>query len=58
VGKPEGNRPFGRPRHSWEDCINIDLQEAGCMGKDWIDVARDRERWRAVLNVVINLKFS
>ena len=58
VGKPEGKRPLGRPKHSWEDYIKIDLQEVGCGGKDWIDLAHDRERWQALLNVVMNLKVS
>jgi hypothetical protein len=44
VGKPEGKRPPGRPRHSWEDNIYMDLQEVGCGGVDWIDVAQDMDR--------------
>ena len=58
VGKPEGKRPLGRPRHSWEDYIKIDLQEVGRGGKDWIDLAHDREIWQALLSVVMNLKVS
>jgi len=56
VGKPEGKRPFGRPRHRWEDSIKMDLQEVGCGGMDWIRLAQDRDRWRALVNVVINLQ--
>ena len=43
VGKPEGKRPLGRPRHRWEDNIKMDLQEVGCGGMDWIELAQDRE---------------
>ena len=45
VGKPEGNRPLGRPRRRWEDNMKMDLQEVGCGGMDWIDVAQDRDNW-------------
>jgi len=55
VGKPEGKRPLGRPRHRWEDNIKMDVQEVGCGGMDWIELAQDRDRWRAVVNVVMNL---
>jgi len=55
VGKPEGKRPLGRPRHRWEDDIKMDLQEVGCGGRDWIKLAQDRDRWRALLNAVMNL---
>ena len=48
VGKPEGMRPLGRPRHRWEDNIKMDLQEVGCGGMDWIELAQDRDRWRAL----------
>jgi hypothetical protein len=58
VRKPKGKRPLGRPRHSWEDYIKTDLQEVGCGGMDWIDLAHDRERWWALLNVVMKLKVS
>ena len=50
MGKPEGKRPLGRPRRRWEDNIKMDLQELGCGGMDWIDVAQDRDRWRALVN--------
>ena len=45
VGKPEGRRPLGRPRCRWEDNIKTDLQEVGCGGLDWIELAQDRDRW-------------
>jgi hypothetical protein len=56
VGRPEGKRPLERPRHRWEDNIKMDLQEVewGCM--DWIDMAQDKNRWQAVVNVVMNLR--
>jgi hypothetical protein len=53
VGKPEGRRPLGRPRHIWEDNINTDLQEVECGGIDWIELAQDRDRWRALVNSVM-----
>ena len=49
-GKPEGKRPLGRPRYRWEDNIETDLQEVGCGGVGWIELAQDRDRWRAVVN--------
>jgi hypothetical protein len=49
VGKPEGKRPLGRPRHRWEDRIRIDLREIGLGGVDWIRLSQDRDRWRAVM---------
>ena len=55
VGKPEGNRPLGKPRRRWEDNIKMDLQEVGCEGMDWIDLAQDTESWRALVNAVMNL---
>jgi hypothetical protein len=55
VGKPEGKWPLGRPRRRWESNIKIDLQEVGC-GVDWIELAQDRDRWRALVNVVMNLR--
>ena len=54
VGEPEEKRPLGRPRRRWEDNIKMDLQEVGCGGKDWTELARDRERWRAFVNAVRN----
>jgi hypothetical protein len=56
VGRPEGRRPLGRPRRRWEDDIKLDLQEVGWGGMDWIDMAQDRDRWRALVNVVMNLR--
>jgi len=56
VGKPEGKRPLGRPRHKWEDNIKMDLKEVGCGGMDWIELAQDRDRWRTLMNVVMNLR--
>jgi len=56
VGKHEGKRPFGRPRCRWEDNIKIDLQEVGCGGMDWIELAQDRGRWQALVNAVINFR--
>ena len=55
VGKPEGKRQLGRPRCRWED-IKMDLQEMGCGGMDWIELAQDRDRWRALVNAVMNLR--
>jgi hypothetical protein len=54
LGKPERKRPLGRPRRRWEDNIKVDLQEVGCEDMDWIDVAQNRDRWRALVNAVIN----
>ena len=54
--KPEGKRPYGKPRRSWENNINIDLQEVGCGVMDWIEVAQDMDRWRALVNAVMNLR--
>jgi len=58
VGKPEGKRPLGRPRRRWEDNIKMDLREVGCGGLDWIELAEDRDRWPALVNVVMNLPVS
>jgi hypothetical protein len=55
VGKPEVKRPLGRPRRRWEDNIKMDLQEVG-RGMDWIDLAQDRDRWRALVSTVMNLR--
>jgi len=55
VGKPEGKRPLGRPRRKWEDNIKMDLQEVG-RGGDWMELAQDRDRWRALVNTVMNLR--
>jgi hypothetical protein len=55
VGTPEGKKPLARPRRRWEDNIKMDLQETGCRCMDWIDLAQDRDRWRALVNAVMNL---
>ena len=57
MGKPVGTRPLGRPRRRWEDNIKLDLQEVGCGGMDWIELAQDMDRWRAFVNVVMNFGF-
>jgi hypothetical protein len=56
VVKPEGKRPLGRPRRRWEDNVKNDLQEVGCEGLDWIGLAQDRDKWRALVNSVMNLR--
>ena len=56
MGKPEGKRPLGRPRRRWEDNIKRDLEEVGCGGVDWIEMARDRDSWRALVNAVMNFR--
>jgi hypothetical protein len=56
VGRPEGRRPLGRPRRRWEDNIKMDLQEVGWGSVDWINMAQDRDRWRALVNAVMNLR--
>jgi hypothetical protein len=53
--KPERKTPLGRPRRRWEDNIRMDLQEVGCGGVDWIRLAQDRDRWRALVSAVKNL---
>jgi hypothetical protein len=56
VGKPEGNRPLGRPRRRWEDNNKMDLQEVGGECGDWIELAQNRDRWQALVNVVMNFR--
>jgi hypothetical protein len=56
VGKPEGKRLLGRPRHRWEDNIRMDLQEVGWGCEDWIGLAQDRDRGRALVSAVMNLR--
>ena len=56
VGKPEGKRPLGRPRPRWEDNIRMDLQEVGGSCGDWMELAQDRDVWRALVNTVMNLR--
>jgi len=57
VGKPEGRRPLGRPRHRWVDNIRKDLQDVGCGYTDWTGLAQDRDRWRTLVSAVMNLRF-
>jgi hypothetical protein len=56
VGKPEGRRPLGRPICIWKDNIKMDLREVGWGGMDWINLAQDRDRWRALVYTVMNLR--
>ena len=56
VGKPEGKRPLERPKRRWEDNIKIDLQKVGGGCGDWMELAQDRDRWRAIVSTVMNLR--
>ena len=56
VGKPDGNRPLGRPRRRWEDNIKTDFQEVGRGCGDWMGLAQDRDRWRALVSTVVNFR--
>jgi hypothetical protein len=58
VGNPEGKRPLGRSRSRWVRNIKIDLEEIGWDGRDWIELAQDRDQWRARVNTVINLRVT
>jgi hypothetical protein len=58
VRKPEGKRPLGRPRHGWVDNIRLDLEEIGWGGVYWIDLAQDRNKWKALVKAVMNLWVS
>ena len=58
MGKPEGKRPVVRARRRWDDNIKMDLQEVECGAMDWIDLAQDRDSWRALVTAVINLRVS
>jgi len=56
VGKSEGKRPLGRPRRRWEDNIKMDLQKVGVSCEDWMELAQDRDRWRALVSTVMNIR--
>jgi 3-oxoacyl-ACP reductase-like protein len=56
VGKPEGKRPLGRTRRRWEDNMKADLQQVGCVGMGWIELAQGRDRWREIVNAVMKLQ--
>ena len=56
MGKPEGKRPLGRPRRRWEDNIKMDFQEVGRGCGEWMELAQDRDMWRALVNAVMNLR--
>jgi hypothetical protein len=56
MGKPEENRPLGRPKYRWVDNIKMDLREIGWDGMDWIHLAQDRDQWKALVNTVMNLR--
>ena len=58
VGTPEGKKPLGRPRRRWEDNMKRDLQEVGCRGINWIELAQERDNWRAIVNAVTNIRVS
>jgi len=58
VGKPVGRRPLGRPRRRWADKIRTNLQEVACVYMDWIGLAQDRDRWRALVSAVMNLRVA
>jgi hypothetical protein len=58
VGKTEGKRPPGRPRRRWVNIVKMDLREIGGVGIDWIDLAQDRDQWRALVNTVMNLRVA
>jgi len=56
VGKPERKRPLGRPRRKWKDNIKMGLQKVGWWGMNWVNLAQDRDRWRELVNAVMNLR--
>ena len=56
MGKPEGRKPLGRPKRRWDDNTKMDLQEVGCGVIGWIELAQDRDRWRALVNAVMNMR--
>jgi hypothetical protein len=58
VGKPEGKSPLWRPKNRWEDNIKMELQEVGCGGMDWIELAQERDRWQALVTAGMNLQVS